>query len=169
MNTERPAGPSSRSLDALTGRTVARLGRHVEVALSRVDLTTAQYRALVQLGEGAEAPTALATQLAVTKPSITGVVEGLLHRGLVDRTASAEDRRRISVNLTEEGRRVLAQADQAVAARLDEILAEIDDPEAALAALERWRVAMDAYRLRRRAETARRQAEARQPGRGKTE
>jgi long-chain acyl-CoA synthetase len=169
VKTERPAGPASRSLDALTGRTVARLGRHVEVALSRVDLTTAQYRALVQLDEGASAPTSLATQLAVTKPSITGVVEGLLHRGLVDRTASAEDRRRISVNLTEEGRRVLAQADQAVAARLDEILAEIGDPEAALAALERWRVAMDAYRLRRRAETARRQAEARQPGRGKTE
>jgi long-chain acyl-CoA synthetase len=169
VDTERPAGPASRSLDALTGRTVARLGRHVEVALSRVDLTTAQYRALVQLGEGAEAPTSLATQLAVTKPSITGVVEGLLHRGLVDRTASVEDRRRISVTLTDEGRRVLALADQAVAARLDEVLAEIDDPGTALTGLERWRAAMDAYRQRRRAEAARRQAGAREAVRGKTD
>ena len=131
---------------------MARLGRHVEVALSRVDLTTAQYRALVQLDEGAEAPTSLATELAVTKPSITGVVEGLLRRGLVDRTASIEDRRRISVNLTDEGRRVLTLADQAVSARLDEVLAEVDDPQAALAGLESWRVAMDARRLRRRAD-----------------
>ena len=148
---------------------MARLGRHVEVALSRVDLTTAQYRALVQLDEGAEAPSSLATQLAVTKPSITGVVEGLLQRGLVDRTASTEDRRRISVDLTDEGRRVLALADQAVGARLDEILAEIDDHQAALAGLERWRAAMDAHRLRRRADKANRQVEARQPGRRKAE
>jgi long-chain acyl-CoA synthetase len=155
VNTERPAGSGSGSVHALTGRTVARLGRHVEVALSRVDLTTAQYRALVQLDEGAEAPTALATELAVTKPSITGVVEGLLQRGLVDRTASVEDRRRISVNLTDEGRRVLARADEAVRDRLGEILGEIDDPQTALTGLERWRVAMDALRLRRRAERAR--------------
>ena len=134
---------------------MARLGRHVEVALSRVDLTTAQYRALVQLDEGAEAPSSLAAQLAVTKPSITGVVEGLLQRGLVDRTASIEDRRRISVNLTDEGRRVLALADQAVGTRLDEILAEVDDPQAALAGLEVWRVAMDAHRQRRRADRSR--------------
>ncbi len=148
---------------------MARLGRHVEVALSRVDLTAAQYRALMQLDEGAEAPSSLATQLAVTKPSITGVVEGLLQRGLVDRTASIEDRRRISINLTDEGRRVLALADQAVGARLDEILAEIDDPQAALAELERWRVAMDARRARRRADHASRQVEARQPAGSKAE
>lgn len=148
---------------------MARLGRHVEVALSRVDLTAAQYRALMQLDDGAEAPSSLATQLAVTKPSITGVVEGLLQRGLVDRTASIEDRRRISINLTDEGRRVLALADQAVGARLEEILAEIDDAQAALAELERWRVAMDARRARRRADHARRQVEARQPGETKAE
>jgi long-chain acyl-CoA synthetase len=148
---------------------VARLGRHVEVALSRVDLTAAQYRALMQLDDGAEAPSSLATQLAVTKPSITGVVEGLLQRGLVDRTASIEDRRRISINLTDEGRRVLALADQAVGARLEEILAEIDDAQAALAELERWRVAMDARRARRRADHASRQVEARQPEETKAE
>ena len=145
------AGPAEAgALDALVGRTVARLGRHVELALSQVDLTIAQYRALVQLDVGAEAPTSLAVQLAVTKPSITAVVEGLLHRGLVDRTASAEDRRRISVCLTDEGRRVLARADQAVTDRLGDVLAEIDDPQAALAGLESWRQAIDAHRQRRR-------------------
>ena len=129
---------------------MARLGRHVELALGEVDLTIAQYRALVQLDVGAEAPTSLATQLAVTKPSITAVVEGLLQRGLVDRTASVEDRRRISVRLTDEGRRVLALADQAVGERLGDVLAEVGDPEAALAGLESWRQAVDAHRQRRR-------------------
>jgi long-chain acyl-CoA synthetase len=129
---------------------VARLGRHVELALSQVDLTIAQYRALVQLDVGAEAPTSLAAQLAVTKPSITAVVEGLLQRGLVDRTASVEDRRRVSVDLTGEGRRVLALADQAVADRLGTVLAEVDDRQTALAGLESWRQAIDAHRQRRR-------------------
>ncbi len=129
---------------------MARLGRHVELALSQADLTIAQYRALVQLDVGAEAPTSLAAQLAVTKPSITAVVEGLLQRGLVDRTSSAEDRRRISVNLTGEGRRVLARADEAVGDRLGDVLAEVDDPEVALAGLESWRQAIDAHRQRRR-------------------
>ena len=131
---------------------MARLGRHVELALSQVDLTIAQYRALVQLDVGAEAPTSLATQLAVTKPSITAVVEGLLQRSLVDRTASVEDRRRISVYLTDEGRRVLALADQAVGDRLGDVLAEVGDPQAALAGLESWRQAIDAHRERRRQE-----------------
>jgi long-chain acyl-CoA synthetase len=149
VDTERPGRSNTGTLDALVGRTVARLGRHVELALSRVDLTIAQYRALVQLGVGAEAPTSLATQLAVTKPSITAVVEGLLQRGLVERTASIEDRRRISVDLTGEGRRVLALADEAVGDRLADVLAEVDDTQAALAGLESWRQAMDAYRQHR--------------------
>jgi long-chain acyl-CoA synthetase len=150
VDTERPGRSDAGPLDPLVGRTIARLGRHVELALSQVDLTIAQYRALVQLDVGAEAPTSLAAQLAVTKPSITAVVEGLLQRGLVDRTASVEDRRRISVYLTGEGRRVLALADQAVGDRLGDVLAEVDDPQAALAGLESWRQAIDAHRQRRR-------------------
>jgi long-chain acyl-CoA synthetase len=135
------------------GRAVARLGRQVEIALAGVGLTTAQYRTLTQLDEGAEASSSLAAKLAVSRPSVTAVVEGLVERGLVDRWHSDEDRRRVSVNLTESGRRVLAEADAAVSARLAELLDEVSLRQAAqaVAGITRWERAMDASRARKRA------------------
>jgi DNA-binding MarR family transcriptional regulator len=153
--------PGLSRADATIGRTVARLGRQVEIALSRVDLTTAQYRTLVQLSEGAEASSSLASKLAVTPPSVTTVVDGLVQRGLVERRHAVRDRRRVSVTLTESGQRILAEADDAVGARLADILAEAD-PEAlalALSGVEQWQEAMDAWRLRWLAKKAKEQTE----------
>lgn len=153
--------PGLSRADAAIGRTVARLGRQVEIALARVDLTTAQYRTLVQLSEGAEASSTLASKLAVTPPSVTTVVDGLVQRGLVERRHALADRRRVSVTLTESGQRILAEADDAVGARLGDILSAAD-PEAlapALSGVEHWREAMDAWRLRWLAKKAEEQAE----------
>ena len=142
----------SPDLQTVTGRTVARLSRQVEIALAKVDLTTAQYRALVQLGDGAEASSSLAAKLAVSRPSATAVVEGLVQRGLVDRQHSGDDRRRVSLTLTEAGRRALAAADDAVRARLADILAESGPGESVLAVegVAQWGEAMDAHRIRKR-------------------
>jgi long-chain acyl-CoA synthetase len=125
----------------------------VEIALAKVDLTIAQYRALVQLGEGAEAASSLAAKLAVSRPSATAVVEGLVQRGLVDRRQSADDRRRVSVTLTESGERVLAEADEVVRTRLAEILAGASPDRSALAVsgIVEWGQAMDAHQRRKRA------------------
>src|SRR5262249_10526085 len=60
------------------GRIVARLARQIEVALAKVDLTLSQYRVLIHLCEGREAASGLADKLAVSRPSITGVVDGLV-------------------------------------------------------------------------------------------
>jgi long-chain acyl-CoA synthetase len=142
----------SSELRTATGRTVARLSRQVEIALAKIDLTTAQYRALVQLGDGAEASSSLAAKLAVSRPSATAVVEGLVQRGLVDRQHSGDDRRRVSVTLTEPGRRALAAADDVVQARLADILAESGPSESVLAVegVAHWGEAMDAHRIRKR-------------------
>lgn len=110
------------------GRTIARLARHVELAVSSVDLTLSQYRVLGILGEGREAASALAEKLAVSRPSVTGVVDGLVARGLVRRDPGGNDRRRIDVDLTEAGRELLVAADAAVDQRMERIrqlLAEI--------------------------------------------
>jgi long-chain acyl-CoA synthetase len=125
----------------------------VEIALAKVDLTIAQYRALVQLGEGAEAASSLAAKLAISRPSATAVVEGLVQRGLVDRRQSADDRRRVSVTLTESGERVLAEADEVVRTRLAEILAGASPDRSALAVsgIVEWGQAMDAHQRRKRA------------------
>jgi long-chain acyl-CoA synthetase len=145
--------PAAAGLRVATGRTVARLGRQVEIALAKVDLTTAQYRALVQLAEGAEASSSLAAKLAVSRPSVTAVVEGLVQRGLVDRRHSDEDRRRVSVSLTEPGRQVLAEADQVVSEKLTELLAVLSarQAEQAVNGITQWGKAMDANRARKRA------------------
>ena len=140
-------------LQVSVGRTVARLGRQVEIALATIDLTTAQYRTLTQLGDGAEASSSLAAKLAVSRPTVTAVVEGLAERGLVDRRHSDEDRRRVALNLTEAGRLMLAKADEVVAAKLAEVLAAVSPRQAAQAVngIMQWGSALDAKKARKRA------------------
>src|SRR6516165_4634036 len=99
------------------GRVIARLARQVETAAATVDLTLSQYRALSLLADGKEAASALAEKLAVSRPSVTGVIDGLVARDLVERHHEAGDRRRIGLHLTDEGRRVLAAADREIERR----------------------------------------------------
>jgi DNA-binding MarR family transcriptional regulator len=98
------------------------MARHVERAVATADLTLSQYRVLGILGEGREAASALADKLAVSRPSVTGVVDGLVARHLVHRGPADGDRRRVDIDLTDNGRQLLAAADAAVDARLDRIL-----------------------------------------------
>jgi DNA-binding MarR family transcriptional regulator len=131
------------------GRVVARLARQVELALTAVDLTLPQYRVLGILGGGPEASSVLAEKLAVSRPSVTGVVDGLVVRGLARRDHDAADRRRIGIELTKDGRRLLAQADTEVERRLHEIAAHLDDSGPAFAGLGPWLEALDAHRSAR--------------------
>jgi len=118
--TELPDTASSCAR-AHPGHTIARLARQVEVAVSTVDLTLSQYRVLAILGDGCAASSKLAEKLAVSRPSVTGVVDGLVTRGLVRRDHTADDRRRIDVGLTDAGRLLLAAADAAVEQRMERI------------------------------------------------
>jgi long-chain acyl-CoA synthetase len=97
------------------------VARQVELAVATVNLSLAQYRVMAILGDGCEAASVLAEKLAVSRPSITGVVDGLVMRGLVRRDHTEDDRRRIDVGLTEAGRALLSEADGAVEQRLDRI------------------------------------------------
>ncbi|HUA46648.1 MAG TPA: MarR family transcriptional regulator [Solirubrobacteraceae bacterium] len=147
---------SSRPGDALTaaqlGHVIARLARQVEVAAATVDLTLSQYRALALLGEGREAASALAEKLAVSRPSVTGVIDGLVARELVTRHHDEGDRRRIGLDLTSEGRRLLATADAEIERRLRDIASyQPDGAAAAFEGLEPWKDALDRYRAARRA------------------
>lgn len=131
---------------------LVRLARQVELALAAVDLTLPQYRVLVLLAEGKEAASALADKLAVSRPSVTGVVDGLVVRGLVERAHDADDRRRVGHELTAAGRRLLVQADAEIERRLDEITAQRPElAAAAFAGLGPWQQALDAHRAARRA------------------
>jgi long-chain acyl-CoA synthetase len=132
--------------------------------LAEVDLSLPQYRILIHLDEGKVAASTLADKLAVSRPSITAVVDGLVTRGLVERQHEPGDRRRVGHDLTADGRRVLERADESVDRRLSEIASvakkekgvvkgnnsyKSEDP---MKSLERWKYALDAYRDAKRAD-----------------
>jgi len=136
------------------GRAAAWLSKQVELALADAGLSLPQYRILGVLAEGASMPSALAERLAVRRPTITAVVEGLEARGLVERTPDGDDRRSITHTLTAEGQRLLDTANAAVDARLTHIAGFLDDPalsERAIDGLDLWRSAMRAYGAAREA------------------
>ncbi len=132
----------------------ARLARQVEVGLAGVDLSLSQYRTLMLLDEGSAAASALADHMAVSRPSVTAVVDGLVGRGLVERKHDqSADRRRVEHRLTDDGRRALCDADRAVEARLRDIAGHLDDEAQvaeAFAGLDLWRCGLDAYRAARK-------------------
>jgi DNA-binding MarR family transcriptional regulator len=134
------------------GQIVVRLARHAKVALARIDLSPAQYHVLSFLAAGPSNAAVLAHKLAVAPPSLTTVVDGLVARGLVARGHDPDDRRRVAHRLTEEGRRVLEEADGVIEKRLREILSHVPAASAqrALGGLEAWQEPLDRWRAARR-------------------
>lgn len=111
-----------------TGRGIARMVRVIERAVGEVDLTLSQYRVLALLDEGCDVASRIAEQLVVSKPSISGVIDGLVGRELVARRPGDHDRRRVDLELTPAGFAALAAADAAIEQQLDrieELIAEL--------------------------------------------
>ena len=71
-------------------RTLALLARVLERAAG--DLTLPQYRVLALVAAGDERATRLAGRLAITKPSVSAVVDGLVERGFLAREPVKADR-----------------------------------------------------------------------------
>ena len=146
-----PPGPPAAVAGAVLGsygRVAAWLSKRVEVALGTVDLTLPQYRVMGILAEGSSAASGLADRLAVRRPSITALVDGLVAKGLVDRRQEDSDRRKVALRLTDAGVRVLAEADEAVDAYLVSIAQCLPnkDETTALRSLSLWGRAMTAAR-----------------------
>ena len=111
--------PSVHSAAPVSGsacRAAAHLGRTVERALTDADISPAGYRVLSWLAMGDAAAAVLADKLAVSRPTVTLVVDGLQARGLVSRTADERDRRRVTISMTAAGQAALADADGVVRA-----------------------------------------------------
>jgi long-chain acyl-CoA synthetase len=134
------------------GRVAAWLAKRVEVALAQVDLTLPQYRVLGILMEGSAAASGLADRLAVRPSSVTAIIDGLVARGLVDRRHEEGDRRRIALRLTEEGTRIVAEADLTVDAYLTSIATHLPhaDEVMVLRSLELWGQALTTFHQARR-------------------
>ncbi len=127
---------SSPTFAAGPGRTIAWLSREFVRALGAIELSPPQYRILILLAGGSAMSSSLANRLAVSPPSITSVVDGLVNRGLVERRHGEDDRRRVTLVLTELGREALARADRHLDAMAGDLAANLPDPDLAARALD---------------------------------
>ncbi len=134
---------SARSADAV--RAAARLAKVSGSALQDADLTLPQYRVLVFLVIRERPASHVASLLGVTPSTVTSVVDGLVARDLVARKSDPDDRRRVVLALTDDGRTAVEHGDQVVGAALDRLLARLDpsDAERALVGLELLNRAME--------------------------
>jgi len=86
-----------------------------EVGDAGFDLTPVQYAALaaIKANPGLDQAT-LAGLIAYDRTTITGVIDRLVQKGLVERRASSRDRRARELEITDEGRRTLRKITPAV-------------------------------------------------------
>lgn len=132
MGTERPSGKTTPATsDVDTARTFALLSRMLERSLD--EMTLPQFRVLMLIARAPERANRIAAQAAVSRPSLTGVLDGLVARGWVERLDVEGDRRGVQLDVTADGRQALDDAKRAVAGRLDDVLALIEPDRRAVA------------------------------------
>ena len=116
------------------GVLLARLGQEATArfrrALRPLDLSVQEFIVLKQVEvTGPTSQTALAEGLALDNSNLAGVTAGLYGRGLIERTREECDRRRYAVEVTPAGRRLVAEADEAIWAGEDGLLGDLDQAE----------------------------------------
>jgi DNA-binding MarR family transcriptional regulator len=147
MARNRPRTTSDDDITIVATRGLVRLSRQVEIKLSEFQLSVSQFRVLDRLYGGSAAGRSLAEWLAVKPPSITALVDGLVSRGLVRRTGDPTDRRRVTHELTSEGRALHAEALSALAARLSHLHSFVaDEVDDAIEVLATWNQAIEMAR-----------------------
>jgi DNA-binding MarR family transcriptional regulator len=101
-------------------RALAMGSRMLERSLE--DMTLPQFRVLGHIAASPERASRIAERAAVSRPSLTGLLDGLEAKGWVTRADVAGDRRGVTLAVTPAGRTALAQAEKAMTARLSAVL-----------------------------------------------
>ncbi|MDH3518861.1 MAG: MarR family transcriptional regulator [Myxococcales bacterium] len=98
-------------------RLLARLARLAEQVCRSTGISLPQYRLLVTIADGPVRASILASTLGVSRPTLTSLVDGLEHAGMLRRVPVASDRRGVRLELAEEGRRAILRAEQVLTER----------------------------------------------------
>lgn len=124
----QPSDPvaTAQELRVAVGRLARRMRRLYDADATSDDAATfTQVAILVRLQrEGPSSPGDLAGRERVTSQAIAAVVRELERRGLVVRARDAGDRRRVTIAITDAGRALLRDREQAVMAALVRALGE---------------------------------------------
>lgn len=134
-------------------RALAFTARRLERSLG--DMTLPQFRVLALVASSTERASHLAELAAVSRPSLTGLLDGLEARGWVRRVDVTGDRRGVLLEVTAEGRAALTHAERAMAATLVDLLepASADDRVRAVRGLASLSSILKARRDQRSAAT----------------
>jgi DNA-binding MarR family transcriptional regulator len=91
------------------------------------EITLTQYRALVVLSQHGPQPAGRLARLLDVRPStVTGLADRLVAKGLVERATPEENRREVTIGLSDEGRRVLRGVTKRRRREITRILERLD-------------------------------------------
>ena len=110
-----------------SARAVAYTARRLERALG--DMTMPQFRVLALVASSTERASRLAERASVSRPSLTGLLDGLETRGWVRRVDVTGDRRGVLLEVTPAGATALAEAELAMAGALSDLLGDLAPSE----------------------------------------
>jgi DNA-binding MarR family transcriptional regulator len=132
---EREFPGASRSAAEVAANLI-RVARDLEAEIARrpreiAGLSTSAQQTLAIL-EGAGEPLAshvIAERLIVSSASMTSLLDTLERRGLVERHPHPSDRRKILIELTEQGREIVDKSLPAIHATITAAVEDLDEPE----------------------------------------
>jgi DNA-binding MarR family transcriptional regulator len=138
-----PPGPtdpdSSSSPDERVLRALRRIGRAIDQGSRQLSgshqLTSPQLLCLRLLqGDQVWTPSRLARAVSASQPTVTGILDRLARRGLVDRVRDEDDRRRVLLRITPAGRALVEAAPSPLQQRFAQGFARLDgDDQRAIA------------------------------------
>lgn len=127
--------------DVAAVRALVRVARILERAAGGLSL--AHYRVLAAVAGGDEQASRVAERLALGKPAISASVDALCQRGLLERATTPGDHRAVTLRLTPAGEAALAEAETAMVARVEAVLARTPRRAETAAALARLTIGLD--------------------------
>ena len=105
------------------GRALATGARAIERVLG--DMTLAQFRVLSVVASSPERASRIAERADMSRPSLSGLLDGLASRGWVERRVVADDRRGVRLEVTPQGHAALRRARAAVSEAMAAILVDV--------------------------------------------
>ncbi|MBR8836973.1 MAG: MarR family transcriptional regulator [Stigonema ocellatum SAG 48.90 = DSM 106950] len=129
--------PDQTAITELTKHTLFELVRtyqafstYTEVFVGQFDLTPAQFDVIATLGQTSGMNTGeIGERTLITKGTLTGVIDRLEKKGLVQREVPKQDRRSVLVKLTNDGQAVLNRALPAQIADLERRFGQLESSE----------------------------------------
>lgn len=114
----------------LQSQFIERMRRHSFQHWMALGLTTVQLKSLLYIEKTGDANSKkLSDTLGVTPANVTGVIDRLIERGLVQRVENPEDRRITLLRATDKGKKLVASLNEYAIEHLAKLLSSLNEDE----------------------------------------